>query len=95
MDIYTININLYIIFSKYTNKTKDNGLKLQREEGEDTLNKTLRTQTMPMTAPLAKTPIQAETLLYSLEWAATGIGPHVNAHKMEYMSFNQRGDIFT
>ena len=38
---------------------------------------------------------QAETLLHSLKRAATGIGLHVNAHKIEYMSFNQTGDIST
>ena len=35
------------------------------------------------------------TLLYSLERAAAGIGLHVNAHKTEYMCFNQTGDIST
>ena len=44
-------------------------------------------------ALLANTPAQAETLLHCLEWAAAGIGLHVNANKVEYMSFNQRGDI--
>ena len=43
----------------------------------------------------ANTPTQAKTMLHSLEWAAGGIGLHVNAHKMEYMCFNQRGDIST
>ena len=43
----------------------------------------------------ANIPTQAETLLHSLEWAAAGIGLHANAHKMEYMSFNQTGDIST
>ena len=38
---------------------------------------------------------QAETLLHSLERAAAGIGLHVNAHKTEYMCFNQTGDIST
>ena len=42
---------------------------------------------------LANTPNQAETLLHSLEWAAAGIGLYVNAHKMEYMCYNQTGDI--
>ena len=42
---------------------------------------------------LANTPNQAETLLHSMERAATGIGLHVNAHKMEYMCYNQTGDI--
>ena len=44
---------------------------------------------------LAYTPTQAETLLHRLEQAAAGIGLHVNAHKIEYMGFNQRGDILT
>ena len=46
-------------------------------------------------AILAITPNQAETLLHSLERAAAGIGLHVNAHKTEYMWYNQTGDIST
>ena len=46
-------------------------------------------------AILANTPNQAETLLHSLEWAAAGIDLYVNAHKMEYMCYNQTGDIST
>ena len=46
-------------------------------------------------AILANTGIQAETLLHSLERAATGIGLHVNAHKTEYMCYNQTSDIST
>ena len=46
-------------------------------------------------AILANTPNQAETLLHSLERAAAAIGVHVNAHKSEYMCFNQAGDIST
>ena len=44
---------------------------------------------------LANIPTQAKSLLHSLERAATGIGLHDNAHKTEYMCFNQRGDIST
>ena len=44
---------------------------------------------------LANTPDQAETLLHSLEQAAASIGLYVNAHKTEYMCFNQTGDIST
>ena len=44
---------------------------------------------------LANTPDQAETLLHSLERAAAGIGLYVNAHKTEYMCYNQTGDIST
>ena len=46
-------------------------------------------------ALLANTPNQAETLLHSSERPASGIGLHVNAHKTEYMCFNQTGYIST
>ena len=46
-------------------------------------------------AILANTPNQAETLLHSLERATAGIGFHVNAHKTEYICYNQTGDIST
>ena len=38
---------------------------------------------------------QAEKLQHSLERAAAGIGLYVNAHKTEYMCYNQKGDIST
>ena len=44
-------------------------------------------------AILANTPNQAETLLHSLERATAGL--HVNAHKTEYMCYNQTGDTST
>ena len=43
----------------------------------------------------ANTPDQAETLLHSLEWAAASIRLYVNAHKTEYMCYNQTGNIST
>ena len=46
-------------------------------------------------AILAYIPNQAETLLHSFERASAGIGLHVNAHKTEYMCFNQTGDVST
>ena len=46
-------------------------------------------------ALLANTPNQAETLLHSFERAAAGIGLQFNAHKHEYMCYNQTGDIST
>ena len=52
-------------------------------------------QTTPITALLANTPTQTETLQHNLERAAAGIGLHVNADKTEFMCFNQRGDIST
>ena len=46
-------------------------------------------------AILANTPDQAETLLHSLERATASIGLYINAHKTEYMCYNQTGDIST
>ena len=46
-------------------------------------------------AILANTPNQAETQLHSLERAVASIGLYVNAHKTEYMCYNQTGDIST
>ena len=46
-------------------------------------------------AILANTPDQPKTLLHSLERPATSIGLYVNAHKTEYMCYNQTGDIST
>ena len=46
-------------------------------------------------ALLVNKPNQVEKQLHSLERAAAGIGLHVNAHKTEYMWFNQAGDIST
>ena len=48
-----------------------------------------------MTVLLANSTTQAKTLLHSLKQAAAGIGLHVNTDKMEYMCFNQRGNIST
>ena len=44
---------------------------------------------------LANTPAQAKTVLHSLERTTADIGLHVNAHKTEYMCFNQTGNIST
>ena len=46
-------------------------------------------------ALLANVPAKADTLLHSLERATAGIGLHANAHKTEYVCFNQTGDIST
>ena len=44
---------------------------------------------------LANTSTQAESLLYSFEYAAGGIRLHVNTKKMEYMCFKREGIIST
>ena len=46
-------------------------------------------------ALLVNTPNQAETLLHTLKRATTGIGLHAKTHKVEYMCYNQTGDIPT
>ena len=43
----------------------------------------------------ANTLTKAKSLQHSLEQVAGGIGFHVNADKMEYIGFNQKGDIST
>ena len=68
----------------------------QRKEAEDTSHKLLwNTDFADDIVLLANTPVQAETLLHSLEWAAGGMGFHINTDKTEYICFNQRGDIST
>ena len=67
-----------------------------RKEAEGTPAKTItEVDYADDIAILANTPDQAETLLHSLERVAAGIGLYVNAHKTEYMCYNQTGDIST
>ena len=73
---------------------KDNDFKLAKEK-RHTAQTITDADYADDIALLANTPTQTETLLHSLEWAATGIALHVNADKTEYMCFNQRGDIST
>ena len=77
-------------------KIKENGFKLTKERSRRYSVKTITdADYADDIALLANAPAQAETLLHSLERAAAGIGLHVNAHKTEYMCFNQTGDIST
>ena len=77
-------------------KKKKNGFKLTKERSSRYSTQTIMDADYTNDIVLlANTPVQAENLLLSLEQAAAGIGLHVNAHKMEYMSFNQRGNIST
>ena len=73
-------------------RIKENGFKLTKERSRSYPVKTITgADYADDIALLANAPTQAETLLHSLERAAAGIGLHVNAHKMEYMCFNQTG----
>ena len=78
------------------NKIRENGFELKKKRSRRYPAKTnTDADNADDIALLANTPNQAETLLHSLERAAAGIGLHVNAHKTEYMCFNQAGDIST
>ena len=63
---------------------KENGFKLAKERSKRYPAQTITDADYANDiALLANTPIQAETLLHSLERAAARIGLHVNAHKTE------------
>ena len=77
-------------------KNRENGFELTKKRSRRYPAKTITdADYADDIAILAYTPNQAETLLHSLERAAAGIGLHINAHKPEYMCFNQAGDIST
>ena len=77
-------------------KIRENGFELTKKRNRRYPAKTITdADYADDIALLANTPNQAETLLHSLERAAAGIGLNVNAHKTEYMCFNQAGDIST
>ena len=97
----TLALYLFIICLGYVLKTsidkiKENGLKLTKERSRKYPAETITdADYADDKALLANAPAQAETQLQSLERAAAGIGLHVNAHKTEYMCFNQTGNIST
>ena len=77
-------------------KIKENGFELTKKRSRRYPAKSITdTDYADDIVILANASAQAETLLHSLERAAEGIGIHVNAHKKEYMCFNQAGDIST
>ena len=90
---YLFIICLDYVLRTSSDKIRENGFKLTKKRSRRYPAKTITYA--DDIAILANTPNQTETLLNSLEWASTGIGLHVNAHKMEYMCYNQTGDIST
>ena len=77
------------------NKIKENAFELTKERSRRYPAKTITdADYADDIALLANAPAQAEIVLHSLERAAAGIGFHVNAHKTEYICFNQT-DIST
>ena len=68
---------------------KENGFKLAKERSRRYPTQTITdTDYTDDIALLANSPVLVESLLRSLERAASGIGLHVNADKTEYMCFN-------
>ena len=93
---YLFIICLDYVLRTSIDKIRENGFKLTKKRSRRNPGKTITDDDYADDiAILANTPNQAETLLHSLERAAAGIGLHVNAHKMEYMCYNQTGDIST
>ena len=77
-------------------KIRENGFELTKKRSRRYPAKTITdADYADDIAILVNTPNQAETLLHSLERAAASIGLYVNAHKTEYMCYNQTGDIST
>ena len=97
--IYThiyIFVYTYIVLRTSIDKIRENGFELTKKRSKRYPAKTITdADYADDLALLANTPNQAETLLHSLERPAAGIGLHVNAHKTEYMCYNQTGNITT
>ena len=97
----TLVPHLFIICLDYVlwtsiNKIKENSFELTKKRSRRYTAQTITdADYTDDTALLANAPAPEETLLHSLERATAGIGLHVNAHKTEYMYFNQTGDIST
>ena len=93
---YLFIICLDYVLRTLIDKIRENGFELTKKRSRRYPAKTITDADYANDiALLANTPNQAETLLHSLEQAAAGIGLHVNAHKTEYMCYNQTGDIST
>ena len=93
--------HLFIICLDYVlrtsiDKIRENGFELTKKRSRKYPTKTITdADYADDIAILANTPNQAKTLLHSLKLAAAGIGLYVNAHKMEYMCYDQTRDIST
>ena len=92
---YSIQLATFLCWTSI-DKIRENGFELKKKRSWRYPAKTITdADYADDIALLANTPNQAETLLHSLERAAAGHGLQVNAHKTEYMCYNQTGDIST
>ena len=93
---YLFIICLDYVLRTSTDKIREDGFELTKKRSRRFPAKTITdADYADDIAILANSPNQAETLLHSLERAATCIGLYVNTHKTEYMCYNQTGDIST
>ena len=93
---YLFIICLDYVLRTSIDKIRENGSELTKKRSKRYPAKTITDADYANDiALLAIKPNQAETLLHSLERAAAGIDLHVNAHKTEYMCYNQTGNITT
>ena len=93
---YLFIICLDYVLRTSIDKIRENGFELIKKRSIRYPAKTITNANYAKDiALLANTPNQAETLLHSLERVVVGIGLHVNAHKTEYMCYNQTGNIST
>ena len=76
---YLFNICRDFGLRTFIDKMKGNGFK-QTKERRYTAQTITDVDNIDYIVLLANTPAQAETLLHSLGWAASGIGLHVNEH---------------
>ena len=92
---YLFIICLDYVLRASIDKIRENGFDLTKKRSKRYPAKTITdADYADDLALLANMPNRAETLLHSLERAAAGIG-HINAHKTEYMCYNQTGNITT
>ena len=93
---YLFIICLDYVLRTSIDKIRENGFELTKKRCRRYPAKTITdTDYADDIALLANTPNQAETLQHNLELAPAGISVHVNAHKTEYICYNQTGDIST
>ena len=92
----TYRFIIYYVLGTSIDLIKENGFKLAKERSRRYPTQTVIDRDYANDiALLANTAAQAKSLLHSLEQTTGGIGLHVNAVKMEYICFNQRGEIST
>ena len=94
---YLFIICLDYVLRTSIDKIRENGFELTKKKKQKVprKKKIIDADYADDIAILANTPKQAETLLHRLKRAVAGISLHVNAHKTDYIFYNQTGDIYT